>query len=91
MENQNNENDWLTKERSETAFNRMQDRVTPGGIVVSNPALGINVYNNGISAASCIKAIETLESKLTNSTSQTYRWQGAMVTESDTPALDARD
>jgi hypothetical protein len=91
METQQNQNDWLTKDRSETDIKRMTDRQTVHGITVSNPALGINIYNNGISATSCIKAIETLESKLTNSTSQTYKWQGAMVTESDAPALDARD
>jgi hypothetical protein len=91
METQKHVNDWHTKDRSETDKDRMPDRATFGGVTVSNPALGINVYNNGISAASCIKAIETLESKLTNSTSQTYRWQGAMVTESDTPSIDARD
>jgi hypothetical protein len=91
MEKQNDSNDWLTKDRSETAFYRMQDRVTPGGIVVSNPALGINVYNNAISKDNCIKAISTLESKLTGSNHPTYKWHGAMVTESDSVMSDARD
>jgi 2OG-Fe(II) oxygenase superfamily len=91
MRTQNDPNDWLTKDRSETYINRMADRQTFDGTVVSNLSLGINVYNNAISAENCVKAINTLESKLTNSTSPIYRWQGAMVTESDTPALDARD
>jgi hypothetical protein len=91
MENQKNTNDWLTKDRAETAANRMQDRTTPRGVTVSNPALGINVYNNGISAESCRKAIDILESKLTGSSHPTYKWSPAMVTESDSALSDARD
>jgi hypothetical protein len=84
-------NDWLTKDRSETDNNRMPERTTHNGIIVSNPALGINVYNNGISVESCKKAMQALESKLTNSTSQVYKWHGAKVTESDSVMSDARD
>jgi hypothetical protein len=69
----------------------MQDRVTPNGIVVSNPALGINVYNNGIAKVTCDQIIKTLESKLTGSNNPTYRWNQAMVTESDSALSDARD
>jgi hypothetical protein len=87
----NSVNDWHTKDRSETDINRMSDRQTGYGVIVSNPALGINVYNNGISAASSKNAIDTLESKLTDSTSETYTWQGAKVTESDAVMSDARD
>jgi len=86
-----NQNDWLTKDRSETDKNRMIDRLAFSGVTVSNPALGINVYNRGISVDSCNKAINILESKLTNSSSQTYKWHGAMVTESDAVMSDARD
>lgn len=91
MQNEKDPNDWLTKSRDETANNRMPDRHTESGILVSNPALGINVYNSSISSASCALAIETLETKLTNSTSNVYTWQGARVTESDTVMSDARD
>jgi hypothetical protein len=91
MENEKDPNDWLTKERAETARNRMPDRHTASGVLVSNPALGINIYNNGISAASCIKAINSLESNLTGSTDPVYRWQAARVTESDSAMSDARD
>ena len=85
------ENPWLTKDRSETYSNRMPDRTTGGGILVSNPALGINIYNNAISFNDCKSIINTLESKLTNSTSDVYKWHGAMVTESDAVLSDARD
>ena len=91
MQIQNDSNDWLTKDRSETSLNRVVDRQTFDGTVVSNPGLGINVYNSGISAESCKAAINTLESKLTNSTSPEYKWHGAMVTESDYVMSDARD
>lgn len=91
MQRQKESNSWLTKDRSETDKNRIPDRLTFSGVRVSNPALGINVYNQGISVDSCNRAIETLESKLTNSTSQIYKWQGAMVTESDAVMSDARD
>jgi hypothetical protein len=91
MEIVNNTNDWLTKDRSETDKNRMPDRTTPGGVVVSNPAMGINVYNNAISLADSEKIIKTLESKLTNSSSDIYKWHSAMVTESDSTLSHARD
>jgi hypothetical protein len=84
-------NEWLTKDRSETDKNRMPDRTTVEGVVVSNPAMGINLYNNAISPENSEKIIKTLESRLTNSSSQMYRWQGAMVTESDSVSTDARD
>lgn len=84
-------NPWLTKDRSETATNRMSNRTAVNGVVVENPALGINIYKHGISKENCNKIIETLESKLTNSASPTYRWHEAMVTESDSALSDARD
>lgn len=91
MENKKEDNVWLTKDRSETAITRMPDRHTVSGTLVSNPALGINVYNHGISYPSCVNAIDTLESKLTGSTDPVYKWHGAMVTESDSVMSDARD
>jgi len=86
-----NTNSWLTKDRSETSANRMPDRHTVSGVLVSNLALGINMYSHGISADRCEAAINTLESKLTGSTDPVYRWHGAMVTESDSVMSDARD
>lgn len=83
-----NANDWLTKDRSETAHNRMPDRQDAQGITVSNPALGINIYNHAIPKDLCDEIISTLESKLTGSTHPMYRWNPAMVTEAD-EALDS--
>lgn len=91
MEIQKDTNDWLTKDRSETYKNRMPDRLTHHGVSVSNPAMGINVYNNAISLEDANKVINTLESKLSNSSSHIYKWHSAMVTESDSAMSDARD
>ncbi len=81
-------NHWLTKDRSETDSNRMPSRVTSGGIVVENPALGINVYKNAISEFVCDHIIDTLESNLNGQTR--YSWQGAKVTEADDVLEEAR-
>jgi hypothetical protein len=81
-------NDWLTKDRSETDQNRMQDRIAAGGVVVSNPALGINIYNNAIPADLCDEIINTLETNL--NPNGLYRWQPAMVTEADDALETAR-
>ena len=82
-------NDWHNKDRSETAYNRMTSRLTAEGITVENPALGINIYKGAISKEVCESAISRLESNLDGSTQ--YKWQPAMVTESDDPELDARN
>jgi hypothetical protein len=81
-------NNWLTKDRSETDTKRIESRVLPNGIVVTNPALGINVYNNAISEAHCDAMISTLEENLNGNTK--YSWQGAKVTESDEVLDEAR-
>lgn len=81
-------NTWLTKDRSETHSNRMQDRVTPWGVTVSNPALGINLYNNAIKSDTCDYIIKTLEDNLNGQTK--YMWQGAKVTEADQALEEAR-
>lgn len=81
-------NNWLTKDRSETDLNRMPERTTQAGIMVSNPALGINVYNNAIDEKTCDYIIETLENNLNGQTK--YSWQGAMVTEADSVLEEAR-
>lgn len=84
-------NPWFTKDRSETAFNRMSDR-SLGSISVLNPALGINVYRNVFSAKECNSYIDNLENNLNGSTE--YQWSGAHVTNSselDTYARNAKD
>lgn len=83
-------NDWHTKDRSETSGNRMPDRTTLAGIQVINPALGINIYRNAISKDRCDKIINTLENNL-NKPDSNYFWQPAMVTEADTPETSARN
>jgi hypothetical protein len=82
------ENDWFTKDRSETASNRMPD-VERNGLLVSNPALGVNVYNNAVSAEQCDAIIETLERELGKSAP--YYWQGAKVTNSESVDTSARN
>lgn len=84
----NSNNDWLTKDRSETDKNRILDRFTNAGILVTNPALGINVYNNAIDENTCNYIIETLENNLNGQTK--YFWQGAKVTEADSVFEEAR-
>ncbi len=81
-------NDWLTKDRSETDKNRLADRVVGGGVVASNPALGIIVYNNAIPEQLCKAIIDTLEENLNGKTK--YRWMPAMVTEADDALETAR-
>jgi hypothetical protein len=83
-------NPWLTKDRSETDSNRMPERISRNGVTVSNPALGINIYNNAISANSVIDIIDTLENSLDGSLPE-YSWQGAMVTEADEVLNSARN
>lgn len=81
-------NTWFTKDRSETASNRMQDR-NLGTISVLNPALGINIYRGAISAPDCDSYIQTLESNLNGQTQ--YSWGGAQVTNSDSVDTYARN
>lgn len=81
--------DWHTKDRSETAYFRMQDRTMGNGTLVENPALGINIYKKAISDQTCVDIINTLERNLSNGGS--YSWSGAKVTESHEELLDARN
>lgn len=86
------EDDWLTKDRSETASNRKADRLIHSGIQVSNPALGINVYSNAIPDHKAKLYVDTLEKALDGTGS--YGWQGARVTNSeevDTSYRNAKD
>lgn len=81
-------NDWFTKDRSETASTRMPARYL-ANIEVLNPALGINVYRNGLSDQQCKKFIDILESNLNGQTQ--FQWSGAHVTTSEDVDLEARN
>jgi len=82
-------NDWLTKDRSETDKNRLPEKTLSSGITVSNPALGIMIYNNAIPSELCDEIINTLESNLNNG--GPYKWLPAMVTEADEALESARN
>ena len=82
-------NPWLNKDRSETSFNRMSDRVMHNNTIVQNPALGINVYKNVFSQQDAKQIINVLENNLT--LGNKYGWQGALVTEAHEQNLDARN
>lgn len=82
-------NDWFTKDRSETASNRSNDRAVRDGVTVSNPALGINVYSGAITRESGKHYIDVLEQNLSGDNE--YSWQGARVTSSDDVSLHARN
>jgi hypothetical protein len=83
----NDNNEWFDKERTETTSFRMPEKQF-GDIAVSNPGFGLNVYKN-VFADISDELIEKLESSL--SSSGPYRWQEAMVTNSDQPIKKARD
>lgn len=81
------ENPWFTKDRSESASNRVNR--TFENINVSNPGLGLNIYENAISKEDVAWVIDSLEETLANSS--TYGWREAQVTNSDKPIKAARD
>lgn len=83
------DNTWLNKDRSETSINRMKERILSNGIIVENPALGINVYKNIFNRFDSAKIIDTLERNLSGPSP--YNWEGALVTEGHEQLLDARD
>lgn len=79
---------WHTKERSESTSNRMPDR-TFGDINITNPALGLNIYENVFSADDIERHIKTLEDNLDGT--KRYHWNEATVTNSKSPIKKARD
>ena len=81
-------NIWFDKDRSESASFRMPNK-TFNNINVTNPALGLNIYENAISEEKCPSYINTLESKLNGQTR--YSWKEATVTNSDKPIKSARN
>jgi hypothetical protein len=84
-----NENPWFTKDRSETALNRVAAKSIDNGVVVENPGLGLNVYRNVFSLEDSKRYIDILESNLSGN--KKYKWSEAQVTNSSTPIKRARD
>lgn len=86
--NHNINNEWLEKDRTESTSFRMPDK-NFDGIVVSNPGFGLNIYNNVFTKEESDSIIAKLENSLSGSNG--YKWQEAMVTNSDQPIKKARD
>ena len=84
-----NSNHWFTKDRSETASNRIPSRELRNGIVAENLGLGLHVYHNTFSKEDTDRYINTLESNLSGG--KKYKWSEAQVTNSSTPIKKARD
>jgi hypothetical protein len=63
--------------------------VERNGFSVSNPALGINVYNNAISTEQCDEIIKTLETEL--GANNQFQWGGAKVVNSSEVEVSARN
>jgi hypothetical protein len=83
-----NTNPWFTKDRSETALNRVS-RTLGENIIVENPGIGLNIYKNTFSLDDANRYIDTLESNLSNN--KKYNWADATVTNSPNPIKKARD
>jgi hypothetical protein len=84
-----NENIWFTKDRSETASNRVPERTLDNKVSVKNLGLGLHVYQNTFSNEDATRYIDTLEANL--STGARYKWSEAQVTNSAVPVKKARD
>ena len=84
-----NSNAWFTKDRSETASNRIAPRQIDSNIVVENLGLGLNLYRNTFSLEDSKRYIDILESNLDGT--KKYKWSEAQVTNSNTPIKKARD
>lgn len=82
------DNTWFNKDRSESTSFRMPNKIF-NNINVTNPAIGLNIYENAISKEKCNLYINTLESKLNGQTR--YSWKEATVTNSAKPIKSARD
>jgi hypothetical protein len=81
------DNPWFTKDRSESLSTRKDRKID--NINISNPAIGLNIYEGAISKEDVAWVINTLEETL--SKSSTYKWSEAQVTTSDKPVKAARD
>jgi hypothetical protein len=84
-----NNNAWFTKDRSETASNRVSVKNLDQGIIAENLGLGLHVYHNTFSLDDANRYIDTLESNL--SPGNRYTWSEAQVTNSEVPIKKARD
>jgi hypothetical protein len=84
-----NSNHWFTKDRSETASNRLSERQVDPVVSVENLGLGLNVYHNTFSLEDSKRYINILESNLSNGSK--YKWSEAQVTNSTVPIKKARD
>jgi hypothetical protein len=84
-----NSNHWFTKDRSETASNRVPERKLDNNSTVENLGLGLHVYHNTFSLDDANRYIKTLESNL--ATGGKYNWSEAQVTNSTVPIKKARD
>ena len=80
-------NPWFTKDRSESASKRIHRMFK--NITVSNPGLGLNIYERAIPEEVSNKSIKTLEDNLTNGNK--YFWSDAQVTNSNKAIKFARD
>ncbi len=80
---------WFTKDRSETASNRIATKDVGNGITAENLGLGLHIYRNTFSLDDANRYIHTLESNL--SKNGKYKWSEAQVTNSTTPIKKARD
>jgi hypothetical protein len=89
MYDDENLNPWFTKDRSETASNRVGPRILNDNLVVINPGLGLSIYQNTFSINDANRYINILESNLSNN--KKYKWSDATVTNSLTPIKKARD
>jgi hypothetical protein len=67
-----NANHWFTKDRSETASNRVPARKLDNAISVENLGLGLHVYHDTFSLDDANRYINTLESNL--SRGGKYKW-----------------
>lgn len=83
-----NNNEWFTKDRSETISNRV-NRALDSKVIVENPGLGLNIYRNTFSLEDSKRYINILESNL--SQNKKYNWSQAKVTNSDVAIKKARD
>jgi hypothetical protein len=84
-----NLNPWFTKDRSETASNRVSVKTLDNKIIVENPGLGLNIYRNVFSDNDAQRYIDILESNLDGT--KKYKWSEAQVTNSTQPIKKARD
>lgn len=84
-----NSNHWFTKDRSETASNRVPIKKLKDSITAENLGLGLHVYHDTFSLEDSKRYIDILESNLSNGSK--YKWSEAQVTNSKTPIKKARD